>query len=285
MLIGRSAMSVVKNIPYAVDSDTPNAHSFNLHLPSNLTSVAPPLIVFVHGGAWRSEDKSDPAHIATATALAARTAYPVVVPNYRLSPKVPTDGPIFLHPNHTADILEFLKFILEWNGPEGKRPYDPKRIVLIGHSCSAHMLSSIFLDSTAVTPELTPTPELASAVKAIICSEGIYDLDALVEDFPSYKSYFVEAAFGAGPKWEGFSVARYPVRKGAEHVKWLIVHSTGDTLINQRQGDVILEHLNGVYGEDAVSHNLKELDEEHDPLLCGKVYQRIVGDYILKLFP
>jgi hypothetical protein len=284
-------MESLLDLPY-VSSDNPKAHSFDLHLPSseNNHGYTLPLVCFVHGGAWRSEDKAD--HVNLACALASFTGAAVAVPNYRLSPKTPQDGPPLLHPHHTLDILHFLEYIRTWDGPQHSSTrsgplYDHTKIFLIGHSCSAHMLASIFLDSSAVTPELAPSPDLLSAVQGIVVSEGIYDLDVLLNSFPSYKDYFVDAAFGFGPSYAQYSVARYPLRAGASHVKWLVLHSKGDTLIDQRQSDMMLDHLRNLYSQstnDSVSHNFTELDEEHDPLLSGSTYLNIVGTHLRSAF-
>ncbi|KAJ7285943.1 hypothetical protein C8J57DRAFT_1286321, partial [Mycena rebaudengoi] len=47
-------------------------------------------------------------------------------------------------------------------GPQGQAIY------LIGHSCGAYMLPSVFLDSSAVS--LTPPPAVLQAVKGIAMS-------------------------------------------------------------------------------------------------------------------
>ncbi|KZP24780.1 alpha/beta-hydrolase [Athelia psychrophila] len=234
-------------------------HTADLHLPTPQSPDArpPPVIVFVHGGAWRSEDKSD--HVALAQRLAAKTHCAVAVPNYRLSAG---DTEPLHHPAHAPQ-------------------YDPTRLVLVGHSCSAHMIAAIVLDSNAHTPALAPPPPLRAAIKAVVLSEGIYDLERLLRAFPSYRAWFVAPAFGAGPL-DRFDVSKYPLRAG-RGAPWLIVHSAGDTLIDQAQSEVMYDHLRAIHAGDAealVHKSLGVLTAEHDEILQGDAYVQIVADFV-----
>ncbi|EAU88455.1 hypothetical protein CC1G_11927 [Coprinopsis cinerea okayama7 len=237
-------------------------------------SVQRPVLVFVHGGAWRSEDKAD--HAALAQSLALATNCPVLVPNYRLTSKTISD---LRHPAHAQDILHFLEFLLDWRPlefPELAAAMDPKNLYLIGHSCSAHMLASIILDSDFVTPTLAPSAKLLKAVKAVIFSEGIYDLDSLVERFPNYRAWFIDEAFGAQSSYSQFNVNQYQLRKGlgddGRPASWLIIHSKGDDLIDVGQSKAMLAHLRQLYAEQAdtfVHHDLDRLTAGHDDILRG----------------
>ncbi len=178
-----------------------------------------------------------------------RSGFPVVVPNYRLTPKETTGDSDFRHPDHALDILEFLTFLTSWEGPSGLgNVYDPKAIHLIGHSCAAHMLSTIFLDSSSITPSLTPTDAVLQSVKSIALSEGIYDIDLLLSDYPEYRSWFIAPAFGDMKSYRNFSVAEYPAR--TRDIRWLVVHSTGDTSVNLNQSRCMDGHLRRLMTED-----------------------------------
>lgn len=221
------------------------------------------------------EDKSD--HVALAQRLAAKTHCAVAVPNYRLSAG---DTEPLHHPAHAADLLLFLTHLLA--APPAPQPqYDPTRLVLVGHSCSAHMIAAIVLDSNAHTPALAPPPPLRAAIKAVVLSEGIYDLERLLRAFPSYRAWFVAPAFGAGPL-DRFDVSKYPLRAG-RGAPWLIVHSAGDTLIDQAQSEVMYDHLRAIHAGDAealVHKSLGVLTAEHDEILQGDAYVQIVADFV-----
>ncbi|TFK42675.1 Alpha/Beta hydrolase protein [Crucibulum laeve] len=275
-------MEEIRDIPYVQSPHREPLREFDLYLPSLSGSQhqhVPPLICFVHGGAWRSEDKKD--HSDLARKLVSFTNYAVAVPNYRLS-----QGPenAIRHPAHAEDILSFLNFLMTWIGPSSHPPvYDSRSLILMGHSCSAHMLSSVFLDSSSKFPSLQPTLTLLRAVKAIIMSEGIYDIDLLLSRFPDYRDWFIEGAFG---KWDSYATfaAIYPLRNSDIH--WLIIHSKGDTLVDLSQSMAIYNHLRQQYAAKSdthVSSNTDSLEEDHNDILNGDEFVKIVGDFVLHL--
>jgi acetyl esterase/lipase len=199
----------------------------------------------------------------------------VAVPNYRLSPS--TGDPVFVHPAHAQDLLQFLNFILSHPSPV----FDPSNLTLIGHSCSAHMLASIFLDSSAITPSLSPSPELLHSVKAIIMSEGIYDLDILMASFPNYREWFIQRAFGITESYSQFSVLTYPSRP-LSAISWLLLHSKGDTLVDQIQTDAMYDHLSQLYPQN-VSRNVDGLVEEHNDILRGDRYVELISQFTRRI--
>ncbi|KAI0040487.1 alpha/beta-hydrolase [Auriscalpium vulgare] len=238
----------------------------------------PPLICFVHGGAWRSEDKGD--HSDLARRLAAHTGAPVAVPNYRLT----TAANRLQHPAHAEDLLAFLHFMLDWAGPPGASAplYDPRQVYLVGQSCGAHMIASVLLDSAA--PSLAPAPALLRAVQGVALSEQISDVDALLESFPDYRQWFIANTFGDLPSYADVNTAKMPRREGGLHTRWLIIHSTGDSLVDVRQSRLMYDHLrdagDGGLAGGAVEKNWDELDGEHNEILSSEKYARIVADFI-----
>ena len=76
----------------------------------------------------------------------------VAVPNYRLT--TPESG--LQHPAHAEDLLAFLEFARAWAGPDGDAAYDPARLYVVGHSCSAHMMASILLAPSDDAPVAFP---------------------------------------------------------------------------------------------------------------------------------
>jgi len=258
-----------KDIAYHRGTSRDSYREFDLYFQSSSTL---PLIIFVHGGAWRSEDKLD--HSALARSLVSVTGLPVIVPNYRLS----AQNNDIHHPIHAQDILECLLFVssVPHDLPQ---VFDPSRIYLIGHSCGAHMLASILLDSSSISPALTPPPVILNAIRGVVFSEGIYDIDRLLVDFPGYRSWFIAAAFGDRPSYAAFNTAQLPLRSSGSTTQWLIIHSKGDTLVNLPQSEAMLAHLKSLYGDQLVEGNI-ELIEEHDAILSTRNYLRIVSDFI-----
>lgn len=126
--------------------------------PTNRSDA--PLLVFIHGGWWRSLDKSDFSFIAPAYTGAGIN---VALTNYTLAPEA-----------SVADIvLQQLRALAWLYRNAEKYDFDPRRIVVAGHSAGAH-LSAMMM--AAVWPAFAPDlpPEL---VKAGILLSGIYDLE------------------------------------------------------------------------------------------------------------
>ena len=148
----------------------------------------------------------------------------------------------------------------------------------MGHSCGAHILSSILLDSTQRSPSLTPSPELLRAVKGAFFSEGLYDIDALIMSFPGYLDWFIADAFGRRSSYAQFSVATLLPRPGGNNIRWLIVHSSGDTQVEHGQSQGMYDHLCDIVG-DNVSCSWGDLVEEHNEVF-GDEYVRLVGEFV-----
>ncbi|KAJ6496588.1 Alpha/Beta hydrolase protein [Mycena vitilis] len=259
------------DISYVPGADD-RLHRFDLHVPPHFSKDSS-AIIFVHGGAWRGEDKAD--HQAMAHQLAAASNSPVLVPNYHLT----TNTNKLIHPGHAEDILRFLEFLTTWDGiPD---VFDPKGrgLYLVGHSAGAHILSSIFLDSSVATPSLTPSPALLHAAKGVVLSEGIYDIDLLLARFPTYRAWFIASAFGDLPSYADAATTTLPMRKDAAHLRWLVVHSTGDTLVDMPQSDAIYEHLRVLYRDAQVARNVDQLDMEHSDVLLAPVFIEAVSAF------
>ncbi|KAJ3786822.1 Alpha/Beta hydrolase protein [Lentinula aff. detonsa] len=268
-------MIVLKDIPYHRGPIRDPFREFDLYYQKSSDLALLPLICFVHGGAWRSEDKLD--HSNLARNLVSATTIPVIVPNYRLS----SGSNDVRHPNHAEDILELLVFITT-TSLELPRVFDPSKIYLISHSCGAHMLASIVLDSASIFPTLTPPSTVLNAIQGIILSEGIYDIDRLRLDFPAYHSWFITEAFNDKPSYAATNTTNLRLRSQS-NIRWLIIHSKGDTLVNVAQSEAMFAHLQSLYGGligQTVWSNTDELTQEHDALLSTSTYLRIVVDFI-----
>ncbi|KAF8212336.1 Alpha/Beta hydrolase protein [Mycena galopus ATCC 62051] len=275
-------MEEVLDVSYIPGTNDP-LRSFDLYVPAH--AHGGPMIVFVHGGAWHSGDKSDFKDIARG--LASASSHPVLVPNYRLT----TKDNRFRHPGHAEDILHFLNFLTSgsWHGlPQVKFNPVGRAMYLLGHSAGAHILSSIFLDSSAITPSLTPPPAVLKTTKGVVMSEGIYDLDLLLARFPTYREWFIAGAFGERESYSDASTTQLPLHTAVTaetNLRWLIIHSTGDTLVDQAQSDAIYGHLRALYGDGAaadahVTRNVDRFDVEHDDVLGSPLYIDVLRAFV-----
>jgi arylformamidase len=89
-----------------------------------------PVLVFIHGGYWRSLDKADHSFVAPAFNAAGAT---VVVPNYALCPAVSIEH---ITLQMAAAVAWVWRHAAQWGG-------DPARIALAGHSAGGHLATML----------------------------------------------------------------------------------------------------------------------------------------------
>ncbi|RZL45550.1 MAG: alpha/beta hydrolase [Variovorax sp.] len=118
-----------------------------------------PVLLFIHGGYWRSLDKSDHSFLAPAFT---DEGVCVVVPNYALCPGTAT------RPVKIPDIALQMAKALDWVTRNiAAHGGDPRRITVAGHSAGGH-LAAMLLGLT------TGAPRNALSVS------GLYDLQPLM---------------------------------------------------------------------------------------------------------
>jgi arylformamidase len=119
-----------------------------------------PILVFIHGGYWRSLDKRDVSFVAPSFV---QDGAMVVVPNYALCPSVTID-------EMTLQLVGALAWVYRNAASYGA---DPARIVVAGHSAGGHlaamMLSCLW---TKFAPDLP-----ADLVKSALSISGLFDLE------------------------------------------------------------------------------------------------------------
>lgn len=121
-----------------------------------------PVLVFIHGGWWRSLDKSDHSFVAPAFVRAGAC---VVVPNYGLCPAV-TIETIALQ---SARALAWVwRHAARYGG-------DPARIVVVGHSAGGHLAAMLLSCRWKTVGDDLP-PRLVAGAASL---SGVFDLEPL----------------------------------------------------------------------------------------------------------
>lgn len=135
----------------------PERHKLDLYLPKAATNF--PVVMFVHGGTWRSGNKDMYAALGHAFAKA---GIGTVIANYRLSPKVK-------HPAHVEDVAG----AFAWTHANlGKYGGDAKRVFLFGHSAGGHLVSLLATDPAYLAAEkLTPAD-----IRGVVAVSGVYKI-------------------------------------------------------------------------------------------------------------
>jgi arylformamidase len=121
-----------------------------------------PVLVFIHGGYWRSLDKSDFSFIAPVFNAAGAM---VVVPNYALCPAVSIEQIAW-------QMVHALQWV--WRHAAEHRG-DPQRIVVAGHSAGAHLAAMMLSCRWKRVADDLP----AQLVTSAMAISGIYDLEPL----------------------------------------------------------------------------------------------------------
>jgi acetyl esterase/lipase len=152
---------VVRDVAYGADPK----QRFDVYLPAGATNA--PVIFMVHGGGWRTGDKSGRAVVENKVAHWSRAGVIVISVNYRL---LPDAGPLEQARDVARALAAAQSRLAAWGG-------DPSRIILVGHSAGAHLVALLDADST-----------LAASLGANAWI-GTIILDSAVLDVPAFMSH------------------------------------------------------------------------------------------------
>jgi arylformamidase len=119
-----------------------------------------PVLIFVHGGYWRSLDKSDFSFVAPSFVADGAT---VVVPNYALCPAVTIED---IAMQMVKAVAWTWRHIAEHGG-------NPDRMALVGHSAGGHLAAMLLSCRWKQVDESMPLQPLSGA----LAISGLYDLE------------------------------------------------------------------------------------------------------------
>jgi arylformamidase len=119
-----------------------------------------PVLIFIHGGWWRSLDKAD--HSFVAPSFTADGAM-VVVPNYTLCPAASIEQIVL---QMTAAVSWVWRHAAQFGG-------DSTRLALAGHSAGGHLATMLLSCRWKEVDEEMPAQPLAGALSV----SGLYDLE------------------------------------------------------------------------------------------------------------
>ncbi len=154
----RARLPARLDIPYGPDA----CHTFDLFEPKGRSRVPHPLLVFIHGGYWRSLSKREFSWVAAP--FVARQVKVAIV-DYGLAPAYPLEAIV----QHNLDAVAWMHAHARELG------IADDRIVVAGHSAGGHlaamMLAARWPEVDATLPERT--------VRAAVAVSGLFDLEPI----------------------------------------------------------------------------------------------------------
>ncbi|KAJ3011812.1 Kynurenine formamidase [Thoreauomyces humboldtii] len=277
-----TSVRAFKDLPYAQTNDP--RQTLDLYIPvrdsdmdsHELRGDQRPLLVYIHGGAWRTGDKSDYEFLGEHLAMVG--AFPTAVLGYRLSTKDPTS---IHHPEHLRDCAEAIRW-LRSNDGSSYLGYVPDSIFLVGHSAGATMSGVLALQPQWL--EDLGGRSLWDAIGGVVGVEGIYDIPSLVDEWPSYIDFIEEAFTSDRSIWTDASPQCHTLPsttpKGAPPYvlpPHLIIHSPDDELLNTGPSKEYADHIKTM-GKDV--EFTTAVKGKHDDMLRERAFFDTVIEFV-----
>ena len=185
------AAVVHPDLSYDLDSPVadPNLNALDIYTPDGAaTTESRPVVVYVHGGGWRNGDKGN--KIARKRDLFTGAGYVFASLNYRLSPDdISAQAPDRVKfPDHPHDVGEALGWLSQHVAEYGG---DPTRMLLIGHSAGAHIVSLVSTDPRYVEAYGVEPWQLIGTVS--LDTEAFDIADRIAEGTPARRDLFYSA--------------------------------------------------------------------------------------------
>jgi arylformamidase len=202
--IGRVTLPPNVRVERDVAYGTDPKQRFDVYLPARASHA--PVMFLVHGGGWRTGDKSGRAVVENKVARWTSAGFIVISTNYRL---LPAADPIAQAEDVARAIATAQQRLPAWGG-------DPERIVLVGHSAGAHLVALLATDETLIAHQ-----GARPVIGTLILDSAALDVETLMRQ-PHLPLY--DAAFGMRPRyWRAASPYR---QLGAGASPFLLVCST-----------------------------------------------------------
>lgn len=153
----------------------------DLYLPTN--ALQAPVLVMVHGGAWRIGDKAADAVVDNKVKRWLPKGFIFVSINYRLLPAAAPQ-------QQADDVAHALAFVQQhasgWGG-------DPRKVILMGHSAGAHLVSLL-----AARPQHAYDIGAAPWLGTVALDSAAMDVEQIMQ---RSHARFYDQAFGKSPAY------------------------------------------------------------------------------------
>jgi acetyl esterase/lipase len=230
-------VDIVKGIAYRTgDGADPIRHKLDVYIPKGEKNF--PVLLFVHGGTWKSGNKELYAPLGK---LYASKGIGTVIINYRLSPAVQ-------HPAHIEDVASAFAWIYRNIAKYGG---DPSNIFVSGHSAGGHLVSLLSCNENYLKKEQLDI----SAIKGTIAVSGVHVLmpNALFKPIFTDDKAVVKSAS--------------PIEHvHGKHPPFLLIYADKDLLTLEAQSEQMCKKLNDCQCE---AHTVKIADRTHISIITS----------------
>lgn len=207
--------TATEGVPYKrVAGVDPNLLSLDYHRPTRPRGCGPaPIVVYVHGGGFRFGDRAN--KVADKVDLFTGEGWVFATVNYRLSPQSPNDRPGQVrYPTHEQDVSAAIAWLADHAATFGG---DPSRILLVGHSSGAFLVSLISTDASFLADAGLDTGD----VRCTVSLDTEYDVTAQVAQGGSQEILYRNAFGGDPATWSEGSPVEHTA-SGAPRPRFLI---------------------------------------------------------------
>jgi len=196
-----------------------------------------PVLVFIHGGAWRIGDKK---YDGKKGAYFAENGFVYITINYRLSPEV-------IHPVHIQDVARAVAWVYRNIDGYGG---DPDRLFVMGHSAGAHLSALVALDQRRLEAEGLE-PDIISGV--ILLDGAGYNIPLLLSGAGWLYQKLYTPAFTGDPEVRRDASPALHVEDNESPPPFLIIYA-GDREEAEMQAKLLAERLAEVGGDVTLFH-------------------------------
>jgi dipeptidyl aminopeptidase/acylaminoacyl peptidase len=154
-----------RNLVYNPAKNADNEkHKLDLYVPKGAKDY--PVMMFVHGGAWKSGNKE--LYAALGETFAGQGIGTAII-NYRLSGAKRTTK----HPDHIQDVAKAFAWVKENAGKHGG---SKDKLFVSGHSAGGHLVALLAMDETYLKAEKCS----ARDIRGVVAVSGVYTISPLV---------------------------------------------------------------------------------------------------------
>ena len=185
-----------------------------------------PVVIYVHGGSWRTGDKS---HVGAKAARFTQEGFVFVSVNYRLSPAVQ-------HPVHVQDVAKAVAWVHSHVQTYGG---DPEQVFIMGHSSGAQLAALVATDERYLK---AAGGSLHMLCGAIGLDGGGYDIPRIVASGEPGAEDRYAIAFGKDSTALRDASAISHVEKGKGIPSFLLIHA-GQRAASRQQAEAMAARL------------------------------------------